>query len=184
MRKAVQKPETLAAAYVPLTFPTITVQNNAEISGVPLSIAEVDRLWTAYQAGLMSDPNLKPYDPADPATFLPLFHVLETATDLTRLKVVAWLNGLYKAVNDQGYGFMWLDPRAASASGNPLVDPLGALKAWAGDLGTATGNFLKPAADPVTNLLKWGAILVVGGAVIYGIYEGKKYFKSRKRRKG
>lgn len=175
--------EKMGAAYVPLTFPTITVQQNAQAAGVALSIAEVDRLWVAYQTAMTSG-GLKPYNPADHATFLPLLQALETATDFTRLKVVAWLNGLYKAVNEQGWGWMWLDPKAAAATGNPFVDPLGALKQWTGDLGTAAGNFLTPVADPVTNLLKWGAILVVGGAVIYGVYEGQKYFKNKKRKKG
>ncbi len=170
--------------YVPLTFPTITVQENAKAAQVNMSVAEVDRLWSVYKDAVMNK-GYKAYNPADASTFLPLLQYLETTTDMTRLKVVAWLNGLYKAVNEQGWGWMWLDPKgAADTSVNPLIDPIGAVKKVAGDAGQAVSNFLTPVADPITNILKWGAVLVVGGAVIYAIYEGNKYFKSRKRRKG
>ncbi len=180
--RAKAKSEAMGLPYVPLTFPTITVQENAKTAGVALSVAEVDKLWDVYKDAVMNR-GYKAYNPAT-HDFLPLLQYLETTTDFTRLKVVAWLNALYTAVNDQGWGYMWLDPKAAAATTNPIIDPIGAVKKIAGDAGTAVSNFLTPVADPLTNLLKWGAILVVGGAVIYATYEGHKYFKSRKRRKG
>ncbi len=167
--------------YVPLTFPTITVQENAGTAGVTLSIAEVDKLWDIYKDAVLN----KGYAAYNPAAkdFVPLLNYLVATSDFTKLKVVGWLNALYTAVNDQGWGYMWLDPKAAAATTNPIVDPIGAIKKVAGDAGTAVSNFLTPVADPLTNLIKWGAILVVGGATIYAIYEGHKYFKGRKKRR-
>lgn len=169
--------------YVPLTFPTITVQTNAKASGVVLSIAEVDRMWEAYKDATVNK-GVKPYGDPQGGGNLAILQAVETATDLPRLKVAAWLNALYKAVNEQGWGWLWLDPAGAAKAGSPIINPAGAIKQVATDAGEAIKNFVAPVADPLTNLLKWGAILVVGGAVIYGVYEGHKFFKGRKGRKG
>lgn len=168
--------------YVPLTFPTVTVRNNMAQTQVSASTAEVDRLWEAYKRATVVD-GISPYN-KDGGSNLAIIQALETATDYQRLKVVAWLNALDKAVKEQGFGWLWLDPAGAKEAGSPLIDPVGALKRTLGDAGQAVGNFLTPVADPVTNVLKWSAVLVGGAAVIYGIYHGTKLFNGRKRRKG
>ncbi len=178
-------PESLNLPYVPLTFPTVTVRNNMDATGVKATSAEVDRLWAIYKTATV-EKGIKPFNPTGHDN-LPIIQALETGSDYTRIKVVAWLNGLYKAVSEQGFGWMWLDPAGAAASdpvGSVLVDPIASIKRLAGDSGQALANFVAPVADPLTNALKWAAVLVVGGAAIYGLYEGTKFFKGRKGRKG
>jgi hypothetical protein len=102
------------------------------------------------------------------------------------MKVAAFLNGLLKAVNEQGAAGKYLDPmgyqNSIEGEYSPL-NPIESLKTAAADIGQAAGNLLKPVADPVTNLVKYAAVALVAGAVIYGLYHGTKIFKAKRRRK-
>ncbi len=141
--------------YVPLTFPTVTVRNNAKNAMVDLTNSEVDRLWAAYKVATL-ERGIRPYTSEAGGGNLAIIQALETATDYTRLKVVAFLNGLEKAVKTQGFGWVWLDPALASQTdpvGGALVDPVAAFKRTMGDIGEALSKFLTPVADPVTNVL-------------------------------
>ncbi len=171
---------------MPLTFPTVTVRNNAGNSGVPLMNAEVDAMWEAYKHATLEG-QLRPYGSPSDGGNTPIVLAVEKATGFPRAKVVAFLNGLLLAVNDQGWGTLWLDPAGAMNSdpvSGALVDPMSALKRAGGDIGEALRNLLKPVADPLTNVLKWGAVMAVSGASIYGIWYASKFFKGRKGRKG
>ena len=170
--------------YVPFTFPTVTVQTNAKNGGVDLSVSEVDELWGAYQNSQLKD-GLKPFSHDMPGSDLvPLLDNLTAATSLSKMKVVAWLNATEQAVK-QGFSAEYINPASAAKAeqGAISLNPIETVKTLASDAGTAIGNFIKPVADPVTNLVKWGAILVVGGAVVYGIYNFRKFQKLRKKRK-
>lgn len=166
-------------------FPAETVRANMEASGVKASTAEVERLWTAYKKGSM--------EKAMPAYAHKLagggsnasawIQYLETETGYPRLTIAAYLNGVEKAVKEQGWDWKWLDPGAAHAAGEPLTageSVSGALS----KTGEAIAGYLKPTLDPVTNMIKYASVALVAGAVIYAIYEGSKYFKPAKRRKG
>lgn len=180
--------ESMGAAYVPFTFPTITVRNNMETAGVRVSSGEVDRLWEAYKIATV-DEGLAPYNhEGGGAVAVPLLASLSLATGYTKAKVAGWLNALEKAVKEQGKSWKYLDPAGAALSeskGYSITNPVESLKRAATDLGETAGNLLKPALDPVTNLAKYGALIVVAAAVSYGVYQGAKHFKkARRRRKG
>lgn len=165
-------------------FPTETVKNNMAASGVPSSDGEVERLWTAYQKG--SAQGIPAYahkltgGGSNAAAWLTF---LEKETGYPRLTIAAYLNGVEKAVKEQGWDWRWLDPAAARAAGEPLTAGESVSNALS-KTGTAIAGYLKPTLDPVTNLVKYSAIALVAGAVIYGIFEGRKFFKPAKRRKG
>lgn len=163
--------------YVPFTFPTITVQNNAKQSLVDLTTAEVDRIWVSYKKAMV-DNKMTPYNAANAGKNGPLIQFLISDTGFTPMKIVGWLNALQKAV-DQGWGPVWLDP-AAYAETNILVNPTTTIKSALANAGEDVKAFLTPAAEPVTNLIKYAAVAVVAGAVVYGIYQ---WNKGRKRRK-
>jgi hypothetical protein len=174
----------MGLAYVPLTFPTVTVRTN--MAPVLASNSEVDRLWSAYKEATVTD-KIPPYNSdLGGANIAPLLRALETKTGYTRMKIAAWLNALQKAVREQSWGWRWLDPAGAMAAEKDAysLNPVESLKKAAKDLGQAAGDLVKPSLDPVTNLVKYGALLVVGGAVIYGIYHGTKIFKKRRKKGG
>lgn len=170
-------------------FPTETVRANMEASAVKASTGEVERLWTAYQKALIVE-NLAPYSKAGGgAVAAPLLQSMEKETGYGRGAIAAFLNALEKAVKEQGWDWRWLDPRAAKAAGQPLTAGESITKALKAT-GQGAADFLKPTLDPVTNLVKYAAVGLVAGAVIYGIYHGTKIFKTAKvfkaakRRKG
>lgn len=162
-------------------FPTETVRANMAAGLVTASDAEVERLWTAYQKG--SAQGIPAYSKAagggNAAAWLTF---LSSETGYDRGKIAAYLNGVEKAVKEQGWDWKWLDPAAATAAGEPITAGQSITKAL-GATGEAVGGFLKPSLDPVTNLVKYAAVALVAGAVIYGVYHGSKFFKA-KRRKG
>lgn len=177
--------EGLGAPYIPLTFPTVTVRNNMQTLGVIASNAEVDRLWTAYKKVTTED-GLRPFHDPQLGGNTPVLLAVEKETGFARAKVSAFLNGLYKAVNEQGWGWRWLDPAGAehAEQGGYSLNPIETLKTVAKDVGQAAGDLIKPSLDPVTNLVKYGALVVVGGAVIYGLYHGTKIFKATRKARG
>lgn len=164
-------------------FPTETVRNNMAIGAVKASAGEVERLWAAYQKALMVD-GLAPYSKAGGgAVVAPLLQNMAAETGYSRNLIVAWLNGLEKAVKEQGWDWRWLDPRAAREAGQALT-PGESISHALKSTGESVGDFLRPSLDPVTNLVKYAAVAMVAGAVIYGVYHGTKIFKAARRRKG
>lgn len=173
----------MGLAYMPFTFPTVTVQNNMERSGVDVSKQEVDRIWEAYRIATMQD-GLMPYNKDLGGANLPIIQALEAKTGYARGTIAAWLNGLEKAVKEQGMGWRYLDPAGAAQAEKEtvsLTNPLESLKTITKSVGESAANLIKPSAEPVTNILKWTAIAVVAGAVIYGGYQVSQIMKARKR---
>jgi len=170
--------------YVPFTFPTVTVANNMKASGVSASFGEVDTLWNAYFTATTKD-GLAPYGGPERggAANAAILNKLATDTNIGKSKVAAFLNGLYKAVTEQGQAAMYLDPATyqKSAEGSYSLNPVESIKTAAKDIGQAAGNLLKPVADPITNLVKYAAVALVAGALIYGVYQGTKIMKARKK---
>jgi ABC-type phosphate/phosphonate transport system substrate-binding protein len=163
-------------------FPVETVRVNMAAGGVKASASEVERLWTAYQKATMAE-GLAPYSKAGGgAVAAPLLQSMEKETGYPRMTVAAFLNGLEKAVREQGWDWKWLDPAAAREAGQPLSAGESISKAIK-STGQTAADFLRPTLDPVTNLVKYAAVGLVAGAVIYGLYHGSKLWKS-KRRKG
>lgn len=163
-------------------FPSLTVLNNMSDSGVTVTAPQVDSLWAAYQKATV-DQGLAPYSKAGGGKVAaPLLESMTAETGYDRLTVAAFLNGLEKAVNVQGWEWRWLDPKRAIAAGEPMTVTQSVTQAL-GSAGNATKAFLAPSLDPVTNLVKYAAVALVAGAVIYGVYHGSKFFKA-KRRKG
>jgi len=166
-------------------FPVESVKNNMLASGVKASDAEVERLWSAYQKGSI-EKGIPAYTHklsgggSNAAAWLSF---LEGETGYPRLTIAAYLNAVEKAVKEQGWDWKWLDPAAARAAGEPLTAGESVSQALS-KTGTAIGGFLKPTLDPVTNLVKYAALALVAGAVVYAVYEGQKHFKRAKRRKG
>ncbi len=170
------------------TFPTETVKANMSLGGVKASDAEIERLWTAYQKGSIEKhfPAFTHKQVGGGSVAAPWVSYLEAETGYPRMTIAAYLNGVEKAVKEQGWDWRWLDPAAARDAGLPLTvgeSVSGALKG----AGESVGNFLKPTLDPVTNLVKYASIALVAGAVIYGVYHGTKVFKvfkAKRRKKG
>jgi len=171
--------------YVPFTFPTVTVRNNMAASGVNASNAEVDMFWNAYKDGTMKN-GLAPYGGSlqGGKANADILNFISNQTNLGKSKAAAFLNGLYKAVTEQGMAVKYLDPAGyqKSVEGTYSLNPVESLKTAAKDIGQAAGNLLKPVADPVTNLVKYAAVALVAGAVIYGVYHGTKIYKATRRR--
>lgn len=165
-------------------FPTETVRTNMEATGVKASEAEVERLWTAYQKGSIEKgiPAYAHKLSGGGSNVAAWLQFLEAETGYSRMMIAAYLNAIEKAVKEQGWDWKWLDPAAARAAGEPLTAGESVSQALS-KTGQAVGGFLKPGLDPVTNLVKYAAVALVAGAVIYGVYHGSKMFK-RKRRKG
>lgn len=161
-------------------FPEETVRQNMEAGGVKASRAEVERLWTAYQKGSI-EAGLPPYAKSGGGAIAAAWlRFLETETGYPRMTIAAWLNGLEKAVREQGWDWRWLDPAAAREAGQPLSAGESVSQAVQ-KTGRAVGDFLKPGLDPVTNLVKYASIALVAGAVIYGVYHGSKLLKARRK---
>jgi hypothetical protein len=178
--------ELMGLPGVPLTFPTLTVQSNMKTdSNVKVSTSVVDQLWESYKAGALAH-KYGVFNSTNPESVSAILDSVTTDTGLDQNTVAAFLLGTEKAVKVQNWGSRWLDPAGAATAetGTYSLNPIQDIKTAAGDLGTTLKNFIAPVADPVTNLVKWTAILVVGGAVVYGIYHGTKIFKARKRKKG
>jgi hypothetical protein len=180
--------ESMGLAYVPFTFPTVAVRNNMSVALVRASNAEVDNLWQAYHEGTVKSA-LAPY--GGPGVGgkgnADILNFIANKTNLGKDKAAAFLNGLWKAVTEQGAARKYLDPAGykASQEGTYSLNPIESIKTAAGDLGQAAKNLLTPVADPVTNIVKYAAVGLVAAAVIYGIYHGTKVFKgARRRRKG
>lgn len=150
------------APYVPFTFPTITVQQNAKRALVDLSTSEIDRIWAAYLVAT-TQKGFPPYAREAGGKNLPLIQELEKATSLRREKIVGWLNATEQTVN-QGWTWYWIDPAGAQHADKAVI------KDVFGKAGDAVSNFLAPSAEPLTNLVKWTAVAVAGGAVIYGLW--------------
>lgn len=160
-------------------FPAETVRTNMAVGAVMVSDAEVERLWTAYQKAL--DAGAAPYAKASGGPIAaPLLKAMGAETGYPRLTVIAFLNGLEKAVKEQGWDWRWLDPRSAKEAGLPLTAGESVKKAVA-TAGQTAGALVKPTLDPVTNVMKYTAIALVAGAVIYGIYEANKAWNRKKR---
>lgn len=167
--------------YVPFTFPTVTVQTYMKQGGVVASTGEVDYLWTSYKDAVVKD-GVSPYSPdKSGGENLPIILALQEKTGYDRGRVVAYLNAVVKAVNN-GWGWRWLDPKKSMEVGKDIIQaPLDMLKQVFQGIGDAVGGFLKPVADPVTNLVKYAALGIVGGAVIYGIFQARQVLKAKKR---
>lgn len=164
-------------------FPTETVRANMAATGVKASDSEVERLWTAYQKALIVD-GVHPYSKAAGGVVAaPLIQSMEKESGYSRSLIAGFLNGLEKAVKEQGWDWKWLDPRAAREAGQTLSIGEGVSKALK-MTGQGLADFARPTLDPVTNLVKYAAIALVAGAVIYGVYHGSQFFKAAKRRKG
>jgi hypothetical protein len=170
-------------AYVPFTFPTVTVRNNMETSGVHVSNGEVDMLWDSYFKGC-NDKGLGPFGgPAGNGKVnADILNYIANETNLGKMKAAAWLNAVFKAVSTQNADPQYLNPRGFKESqvGHVSGNPLESVKTVLKDLGEATGGFLKPVADPVTNVIKYAAIGIVGIAAIYGLYKLTPIFKKKK----
>lgn len=161
-------------------FPSESVRTNMESGGVKASRAEVERLWTAYQKGAI-EAGIPPYSKgAGGANAAAWLQFLERETGYPRMTIAAWLNGLEKAVKEQGWDWKWLDPAAAREAGVPISAGESVSQAVQKS-GQAIGDFLKPGLDPVTNLVKYAALAMAAGAVIYGVYHGSRLLKSRRR---
>jgi len=163
-------------------FPSETVRTNMEAAGVVVSASQVDNLWAAYQAATV-DQGLAPYSKAGGGKVAaPLLESMEKTTGYNRTILAAFLNALEMAVNVQGWEWKWLDPKRAIAAGQPMTAGA-SIKQALGAAGDSAKAFLAPTLDPVTNLVKYAAVALVAGAVIYGVYHGSKFLKA-KRRKG
>lgn len=171
--------------FVPGTFPTVGVYGFMKRAGVNTSWAEVDRLWDAYYLATVVE-GLAPYNKDQGGKNAgPLLTYMEKQTQISKNTIAAWLNALADEVSANGRDY-YLDPvtaNKASAGQVSISHPLESLKTITQGAGEAVGAFLKPSTEPITNLIKYSAVLVVGGAVIYGIYHGTKIFKAAKRRK-
>lgn len=164
-------------------FPSETVRTNMEAAGVVVSASQVDNLWAAYQTATV-DQGLTPYSHAGGGKVSgPLLESMEKTTGLSRTILAAFLNGLEMAVTVQGWEWKWLDPKRAIAAGQPMTAGA-SIKQALGNAGDSAKAFLAPTLDPVTNLVKYAAVALVAGAVIYGVYHGSKFFKAKRRKKG
>lgn len=160
-------------------FPTETVRANMQLGGVKASSGEVERLWLSYQRATVES-GLAPYSKhGGGAVSAPLLAFMSKETGYPKMTVAAFLNGLEKAVKE-GWDWKWIDPRAAAEEGLPMTvgDSISQAVKGAGD---TVGAFLKPTLDPVTNLVKYAAIAIVAGAVVYGVYQGTQAYKAYKR---
>jgi hypothetical protein len=174
--REMESPETMGALF---SFPSAFVQKAMAEAQVKADLSQVDRLWTAYEKGAVEQ-GIPAYGKAKGgANAAAWLTFLTGETGYSRNLVAAWLNALEKVVTEQGFDWKWLDPAAARAAGLPLSTGE-AISQAIKSTGEAAGNLLRPTLDPVTNLVKYAAIAVVAGAVIYGIYHGSRYFKRKR----
>lgn len=168
--------EEMGLPYVPFTFPTVTVQQIAERGGVKMSNAEVERIWNAYLVAEVEGGHPPFSHDMGGAKLAPLLQALEAATSLPRLKIVAWLNALEEATKAGWYTY-YIDPAGSVAGDKTGIGQV------TGAIGTAVGNFLKPSAEPITNLVKWTAILAASGAAVYGLWHLAPFLGLRKKKR-
>lgn len=176
--------EFMGAAYIPGTFPTVGVSSFMQRAGVKVSNATVDQLWDAYYLA-MTEEKLAPYAKDAPgAVKAAILNSLTKRTSLPKNTVAAWLNALADEVAANGRAY-YLDPAGAEAAAvgqvDPLNHPLETVKTVFKAAGEAAGAALKPVADPLTNIVKYTAMALVAGAVIYGLWEFTPIFKAAKR---
>lgn len=170
--------------YVPFTFPTTGVFSYMKRAGVDTSYDEVDRIWDAYYIATVQN-KVPVYNPKEGGKNIgALLNNINKQTSIPKNTIAAWLNALVDEVNANG-GTEYLDPvtavAAVQAGKFDIMHPIESLKLLATDAGQVVGGAAGAAVDPVTNLVKWAAILVVGGAVIYGVYHGAKYFNGKRK---
>lgn len=175
-------------AYVPFTFPTAGVAGRMAQAGVTVGFGVVDSLYDAYYLALQ-DEGLKAYAYAPGAANknnTALLNSLAKRTGQPKGVVSAWLNALYAEVADNGRNY-YLDPVTADAAAagqfDPINHPLSTLEVVTKSVGQAAANTLKPSADALTNVIKYTALAVAAGALVYGMYTGMKIYKARKRGK-
>ncbi len=178
--------EVMGAAYIPFTFPTLGVGSFMARAGVNASNATIDQLWDAYYSATMEE-KLAPYaKDASGAVKAALLNSMSKRTSIPRGTVAAWLNALADEVAANGRGY-YLDPAGAEAAAvgqvDPVNHPLETVKTIFKAAGEAAGAALKPVADPLTNVIKYTAMALVAGAVIYGIWEFTPLVKSKRSRK-
>jgi len=178
--------ESMGLAYIPWTFPTVTVKNNMAAALVNVSNAEVGILWDAYFLGT-TEKNLPPFGgPGGTAKAnADILNFIANQSNLGKMKAAAFLNALFKAVSTQGADRQYLDPagKIAAQADHYSLNPIESIKTGLKDLGVGVGGFLKPVADPLTNTIKYAAVGLVAVALIYGIYHGAKVLKLTKKSK-
>jgi hypothetical protein len=176
--------ESMGLAYIPWTFPTITVKNNMAAGAVNVSNNEVNMLWDAYFLGT-TEKKLAPFGGSEVGGKgnADILNFIANQTNLGKMKAAAFLNALFKAVTTQGADKQYLDPagKIAAQADHYSLNPVESLKTGLKDLGTGIGGFLKPVADPITNTVKYVAVGLVAAALIYGIYHGAKLIKLKKK---
>ncbi len=178
--------EFMGAAYIPGTFPTVGVSSFMKRSGVNASNATIEKLWDAYYNATTTE-KLAPYAKDAPGAVKgALLNSLTKRTSESKNTVAAWLNALADEVAANGRAY-YLDPAGAEAAAvgqvDPLNHPLETVKTVFKAAGEAAGAALKPVADPLTNIMKYTAMALVAGAVIYGLWEFTPLFKAKRSRK-
>jgi len=178
--------EAMGAAYIPFTFPTASVTGRMQAAGVNTNFAEVDRLWDAYYLALKNG-GLAPYDKkASGAIKAPIINSMAAQTSISKNNIAAWLNALADEAADSGYSY-YIDPITSEKASEVKVDvghPLAAIAQVTKSVGQSTADLLRPSADAVTNVIKYAALALVAGAVIYSIYEFTPLIKGRKKKRG
>lgn len=174
-------PDIMGAAYIPFTFPTVTVQVTARKNGYDLSHSEIDQLWPIYRAGQL-ERGLRPFRiGGDAANNAAVIRDLQEYSAMDRLKVIGWLLATAETVN-QGWSSQWIDPANYTGGyvaevAKQVIEEVGGVAKTAT---TAVAEAAKPVIAPVTELAKWAAILAAGGAVVYLIFNYKTLFGGRK----
>lgn len=176
---------TLGFPFIPGTFPTVGVAARMKVNGVDLGWGMVDALYDAYYLAL-KDEGLAPYAPGSGKVSAPLLASMSKRTSQPKGVVAAWLNALYQEVQQNGRSY-FLDPvtadTAAAGQVDPVNHPLSTLETLTKSAGNAAANLVKPSADALTNVIKYTALGLAAAALIYGVYQGHQFLKTRKRRK-
>jgi hypothetical protein len=177
--------EVMGFPFIPGTFPTVGVTNFMQRAGVKTSWAEVGRLWDAYYIATVKEGLQAFNSAAGGKNAAPLLNSMNKQTGIPKNTIAAWLNALEDEVAANGRAY-FLDPvtasKAAEGQVDPINHPLESIKTVAKSVGQSAKELITPVADPITNIIKYSALLVVGGAVIYGIYHGTKIYKATRRR--
>lgn len=177
----------MGLAFVPFTFPTAGVAVRMEKAlGQNVGYGIVDNLWDAYYLATTEE-KLPAFNPkAGGKNAAALLNSMSKRTSIPKGMVSAWLNALYEEVQENGRDY-YLDPATAEAASagqvDPINHPLSTLETLTKSVGTSAANLVKPSADALTNIVKYSALAIVAGALVYGVYQGSKIFKARKRRK-
>jgi len=177
--------DSMGLAYIPFTFPTAGVANQMDKSGVKTRFAEVDLLWQSYYQAT-TEKGFSPFGGAkgDPKKNTLILNYLAQDTNLGKMKAAAFLNALFEIGDTQ-----YLSPMAKvkDQAGHYSSNPIESAKTLLSDIGLGAKNLITPVADPVVNILKYSAIALVAGAVVYGLWtfgpEIKKAIGIKKTRK-